>query len=57
MLLDHPTPRRADFAAFTGGISGGRGQNVVAERGERRSDMIAKVDQPCELCLMVGHKL
>ena len=45
VLLDHPTTtRRADFAAFTGGISGGRGQNVVAERGERHPNMIAKVD-------------
>ena len=58
VLLDHPTTtRRADFAAFTGGISGGRGQNVVVEHGERRPDIIAKVDQPCKLCSMVGCKL
>ena len=57
VLLDHPTTLRADFMAFAGGISGGRGQNVVAEHGERRPDMIAKVDQPCELCLMVICKL
>ena len=45
VLLDYPTTmRRADFAAFTGGISGGRGQNVVAEHRERHPDMIAKVD-------------
>ena len=45
LLLDHPTTtRRADLAAFTCGISVGRGQNVVAERGERHPNMIAKVD-------------
>ena len=58
VLLDHPTTTcRADFADFTSGISRGRGQNVVAECGKRHPNMIAKVDQPCELCLMVGHKL
>ena len=58
MLLDHPTTtHRADFVAFTAGISGGRGQNVVAECGERHLNMIAKVDQPCKLCLMVVCKL
>lgn len=58
VLLDHPTTtRRADFEAFTGGISGVRGQNMVAERGERCPNMIANVDQPCMLCLMVGCKL
>ena len=58
VLLVHPTTMsRADFAALTGGISGGRGQNVLAEHGKRCLDMIAKVDQPCKLCFMVGRKL
>ena len=25
--------------------------------GERRADFVAKVDSPCELCLMVGREL
>ena len=58
-LLDNPmATRRADFAAFTGGASvkGGKPYEPTDE-GDRLADYVAKEDNPCELCLMVGWEL